>query len=470
VMPPAMRPAAPPDTADEDARERLAAIADYVLVHDRPIANRVDDSVARVMDGLPRLLRRARGYAPGPVRLPPGFEGASPLVAYGGDLKATFCLLAGGEAILSQHQGDLDDRDTFDDYRKNLELYGQLFDHRPAVLVSDRHPGYASSKLARRRAIDERFPLLEVQHHHAHAASCLAENRWPIDGPKVLGIVLDGLGLGDDDTLWGGEFLFCDYRTSSRMGTFKPVALLGGDQASREPWRSLYAHLVSEMGWASFTSNFAELALHRRLADTPRALLDQMLVAKVQAPLASSCGRLFDAVAAAVGIAFDRQAYEGQAGALLEAAVDRSALASDGEDAAYPFAIPRLEGTGLPYVEPLAMWRALLGDLVLSTPTGIIAARFHRGLARALTSMAVKLRGDDDHEARRFGTVALSGGCFQNRVLFEETVRGLRSAGFDVLSHSRVPPNDGGLALGQAAVAAARLLAATQATPKNEVV
>ncbi len=447
---------APAVIHDEDARERLGHIADHLLLHDRAIANRVDDSVTRVMDGQPRVFRRARGYAPSPIRLPPGFDSAPPLLAYGAELKSTFCLLANGEAILSQHQGDLEDAHTFDDYRKNLELYAALFAHRPHVLVADRHPAYASSKLARERAAADALPLMEVQHHHAHAAACLAENRRPIDDPPVLAIVLDGLGLGDDDAIWGGEFLLADYRNATRVGTFKPVAMIGGDQASREPWRNLYAHLMTEMGWSAFVSDFGDLAVRHQLDQKPRELLDRMLAGNINAPLASSCGRLFDAVAAAVGISFERQAYEGQAGALLEATVDEL---SEPEELAYPFSISRFDPSkedAISYLDPLAMWRALLSDLARNTPIGTISARFHRGLARAITDMALKLRGEED--APRFRGVALSGGCFQNRVLFEETVRRLRAARFDVLMHSRVPPNDGGLALGQATVAAAHLI------------
>jgi hydrogenase maturation protein HypF len=448
---------APPVIDDADAWRRLAPIADYVLRHNRPIANRVDDSVARVMDRRSRVFRRARGYAPAAIRLPIGFETAPPLLAYGGERKATFCLLANGRAVLSQHQGDLEEIDTLGDYRKNLALFEALFEHRPSALVADRHPEYVSSKLATERADAERLPLISVQHHHAHVAACLAENGWPLEAPRVLGIALDGLGLGDDDSRWGGEFLLADYRSSIRIGTFKPVAMIGGDQASREPWRNLYAHLLAEMGWAEFSENFAELEVHRLLRKKPRALLDQMLATQLNVPRASSCGRLFDAVAAAIGVSFEQQAYEGQAGALLEAAVDAAALRDEPEELAYPFAIPRLYGKGLPYVEPLAMWRALLGDLILNTPAGVIAARFHRGLARAIVAMAEKLAGHESE--RRFGTVALSGGCFQNRVLFEQTVTRLRAAGFVVLTHAAVPPNDGGLALGQVAVAAARLIA-----------
>jgi hydrogenase maturation protein HypF len=233
------------------------------------------------------------------------------------------------------------------------------------------------------------------------------------------------------------------------------VALLGGVQAMREPWRNLYAHLRAEIGWAGLGLNFADLELYGSLSQKPRALLDRMLETGEHAPLASSCGRLFDAVAAALDLCRERQGYEGEAAARLEAVVDRAALLDEDDSLAYPFTIPRLRGAGLPYVEPLAMWHALLGDLILDTPAGVIAARFHKGLARALTAMAVKLAGRDD---RGFDTVALSGGCFQNAVLLDETARRLDAAGFAVLTHSRVPANDGGLALGQAAIGAARLL------------
>jgi hydrogenase maturation protein HypF len=448
----------PQVTSDEAARERLAGIADHALMHDRPIASRIDDSVVRAIDGRVRVLRRARGHAPSSIRLPPGFEAAPPLLAYGGELKSTFCLLQGSSAILSQHQGDLEDAATFDDYRENLALYARLFDHAPRALVADRHPEYLSSKLASERAEAERLPLVLVQHHHAHAAACLAENGWPLHDPPVLAIVLDGLGLGDDGALWGGEFLLADYRASTRLGTFTPVAMIGGARASREPWRNLYAHLMAAIGWPAFAANFAALEIHRRLAEKPRATLDGILRAGLSTPLASSCGRLFDAFAAAIGVAFDRQAYEGQAGALLESIVCETALRDEDERLAYPFTISRIGATGMPCVEPTAMWNAVLGDLLLATPPGIMSARFHRGLARAIATMALELAGDRETSPGRFDTVALSGGCFQNRVLFEEVARRLRAHGFHVLGHTSVPPNDGGLALGQATIAAARLI------------
>jgi hydrogenase maturation protein HypF len=443
---------------DAVARDRLAGIAPYALVHDREIANRVDDSVVRVMAGRARIFRRARGFAPAPIPLPPGFEAAPELVAMGGQLKATFCLVKDGAAILSQHQGDLEDAATFDDYRKTLALYTELFDHAPVALVADRHPEYLSSKLAREWARKSPLPLIEVQHHHAHVAACLAENGQALDAPAVLGVVLDGLGWGDDGTLWGGEFLLADYRRYERLATFRPVAMLGGAQAAREPWRNLYAHLAAEMGWAKFATNFSELDLCADLSGRPRTILDAMVRSGINAPKASSCGRLFDAVAAALNICRERQAYEGEAAARLEAMVDQKTFRLENEAFSYPFTIQDISGSHLPCIEPLAMWQALLGDLVSKTPAPVMTARFHKGLARAVVAMVTYLARRDGNIGPRFDTIALSGGCFQNRILFEEVVRRLKQKNFVVLTHAQVPPNDGGLALGQAAIGAAHLI------------
>ncbi len=305
----------PQVTSDAEAPKRLAPIAAYALTHDREIANRVDDSVARFMDGAPRLLRRARGHAPAPIMLPAEFAAAPPLLALGGQLKATFCLLKNGAAILSQHQGDLEDVATFDDYRKNLRLFAKLFDHEPKALVCDMHPEYLSTKLARQWS-EETSALLETQHHHAHVASCLAENSYPLDAPPVLGVVLDGLGFGDDGEIWGGEFLFADYRSYRRLGALKPAPMLGGARAVREPWRNLYAHIATAFGWENFAAEHRALEICDYLAAKPRATLDAMIGRGVNAPLASSCGRLFDAFAALLGLCRDRQDYEGQAGAI----------------------------------------------------------------------------------------------------------------------------------------------------------
>ncbi|MGB0083768.1 MAG: carbamoyltransferase HypF [Rhodomicrobiaceae bacterium] len=443
--------------ADAEAMDRLGRIAAYALIHDRDIANRVDDSVVREMDGKIRLIRRARGYAPSPLRLPRGFEAAPEILAMGGELKATGCLVKDGLAILTQHQGDLENAATFADYRKTIDLYSALFDHKPRALVADQHPDYLSSKLAAERSRKDHLPLVTVQHHHAHVASCLAENGHALNAAPVLGVVLDGLGLGDDGTIWGGEFLLADYDGYERLGCLKPVAMLGGAQAAREPWRNLYAHLTAQMGWADFAMNFAKLELFAFLRDKPRATLEAMLARNLNSPLASSCGRLFDALAAAVGVCRERQFYEGQTGAELEAMADQKTLRDPGEER-YPVAIPALPKTGLPYIEPLGMWRAVLGDLILAMPAPVVAARFHTWLADSIIAMTEKLALRDGQAGPRFTAVALSGGCFQNRILFEAVSRRLQAKDFSVLTHARFPANDGGLALGQAAIGAARLI------------
>lgn len=439
-----------------DARRRLGAIADYFLEHDRPIARRVDDSVARVVGGRPRLLRRARGYAPAALSLPPGFEAAPRVLGFGGELKNTFCMVRNGAAVLSPHLGDLQDALTRADYRQALEDFPRFFDFEPEALACDLHPDYSSTRAAHARASASGVALIGCQHHHAHIAACLAENGVPRDAAPVIGVALDGMGYGEGGALWGGEFLLADYVSYRRLGTFKPVALLGGEAAIREPWRNTYAHIKAQMGWPSFAMNYDELELYRFLERQPRSLLDGMLARGVNSPPASSCGRLFDAAAAAMGLARERAGYEGQGAMEMEAAVDRECLYHEDERLSYPFAIPRLDG--LPYVEPLSMWAALFGDLMLHTPVGVMAARFHRGLSNVIVRMVDQVAAGVGGVDAPMADVALSGGVFQNRILFERVLAGLQAKGFKVLTHSQVPTNDGGLSLGQAAIAAARLL------------
>ncbi|HEX5085472.1 MAG TPA: carbamoyltransferase HypF [Blastocatellia bacterium] len=442
---------------NDEAKRRLGGVAEYFLIHSRPVARRVDDSVVKVMAGEPRMLRRARGYAPAPLALPEGFDSAPRILAFGGELKNTFCLVRDGEAIMSQHVGDLEDALTQEDYRHNIRLYETLYDHSPQLLACDPHPEYLSSKLARELSERNGLPIVETQHHHAHIAACMAENGLPLDSSPVIGVALDGLGFGREDELWGGEFLSADYRGYRRLASFKPVAMPGGAQAIREPWRNLYAHLMAEMGWARLAMNYAELDMFRFLESKPRSLLDQMIAHGVNSPLASSCGRLFDAVAAAVGLCREHAAYEGQGAIELEAVVDEATLREEDDLLAYPFAIPRMKGSNRPYIEPLPMWRALLGDLILATPPPVIAARFHKGLAIVITRMTSQLSryecGDSPVK-----TVALSGGVFQNKILLEQVTARLARLEFNVLTHRLIPANDGGLALGQAAIAAARFI------------
>ncbi|MCO4055861.1 MAG: carbamoyltransferase HypF [Bosea sp.] len=438
-----------------DTRERLAGIADFACLHDRDIANRIDDSVVRVDLGRPRLLRRARGYAPAGLLLPSGFSRDAQVLAMGSEVKNTFCLVKEGQAILSQHMGDLEDAATHADTARNLDLYTRLFDHAPDVIAVDSHPQYLSTQAGYARAGGR--PVVAVQHHHAHIAACLAENGRALDARPVLGIAMDGAGLGDDGTIWGGEFLVCDYRGYRRAGSLKPVALPGGAAAVREPWRNAYAHLMAQMGWAEFSMNFEALPIHQRLSGIPRATLDAMIAKGQNTPLSSSCGRLFDAAAAIAGVAWGPQSYEGEAAMRFEATIDPAAM-EEPDDLAYPFSIPLMGGRGMPYIEPLAVWRAMLGDLILETPVGVIAARFHRGLAMAIVKMAERITKDTEID-----TIALSGGCFQNATLFALVHQGLEASGKHVLSHAKVPANDGGLALGQALIALA--VTQTEETP-----
>lgn len=429
---------------DGEAVTTLGAVATHILSHDRAIANRVDDSVVRVMAGKPRLLRRARGYAPAPLTLPRGFENAPDILALGGELKATFCLLKDGQAILSQHQGDLEHPAAFDDYRRNLALYAGLFDHRPDAVAIDLHPDYLSSKLGRGMAA----PIVEVQHHHAHVASCLAENGYPLDAPPVLGVALDGIGWGADGTLWGGEFILADYRGFQRLAAFVPAALPGGAQAMREPWRNLYAQLAGGVGWDAVRAAYPGLDLVQRLTPKPLPTLDRMIAGGIHAPRASSCGRLFDAAAAALGLCFDRQAYEGDAAARLEAL----AATASSDEPGYPLVLRPADADPPRWLDAAPLWPSLLADMAAGVSPARLARRFQHGVADAVAATARTLAA-----ARGVNTVALSGGCFQNRLLLERVIERLGD-GLAVLSPAQVPANDGGLALGQAAIAAAQAI------------
>jgi len=450
----------PQVTHNAEVGAKLGEIADSVLFHNREIANRIDDSVIRVMDGRSRVLRRARGFAPSPISLPKSFADAPDVLAFGGELKSTFCLLKGGAAILSQHQGDLEDLSTFEDFQKNLRLYGELYSHRPHIFAADLHPEYLSSKLARERASKEGATLHEIQHHHAHVASAMAENGRELDAPPVLGVVLDGLGFGADATIWGGEFLRADYRGSERLAAFKPVAMIGGAQAIREPWRNTYAHLMAAFGRHEFQERFGDLELARYLSGKPHPTVDRMLANGINVPVASSCGRLFDAVAAALGLCSDVAVFEGQAAMELEDLVDEEARAAAQAAGVYCFGDETLPANGLRIVEPRPMWQALLEDLRAGTALPVISARFHLGLAKSVADTAVRLARQSD----TIDTIVLSGGCFQNKILFEACVERVEQLGLTCLSQSQVPMNDGGLALGQAAIAAAREIAARAVT------
>jgi hydrogenase maturation protein HypF len=419
-----------------EARVKLGAFVDAYLMHDRPIARRLDDSVVRIAAGDLRVQRRARGFAPETLALPGGLRDAPPIAAYGAFLKSALCLTQDGRALLSHHLGDLDDALTAEEFAKADGDYARLLDHDPAAVACDLHPDYPSTAHAEARAAALNVPLVRVQHHHAHIAAVMAENGWtPDDGP-VLGVALDGLGWGPDGTVWGGEFLLCRYESFERLGHLRPVALPGGSAAQRDPWRNLLAQLD-----AAGAGDAADRLLAGKPVDTLRA----MIAKGVNAPPSTSAGRLFDAVAAAVGCAPDTQSFEGEAAMALETLARPHVRRSGG----YPFA----DADGV--VDPAPMWAALLADHAAGVDAGMMAARFHVGLARAACAVALRLA-----DAAGTQTLAFSGGCFQNATLLSLCLDA--AADTRVLTHSITPPNDGCIALGQAAAAAARARAGVE--------
>ncbi|MCB1735227.1 MAG: carbamoyltransferase HypF [Gammaproteobacteria bacterium] len=436
----------PQCTENDDAIHTLHGIADHFLTHDRDIVNRVDDSVARVMAGRPRVLRRARGYAPAPIPLPPGFKDSPALIALGADLKSTFCLIHHDQAILSQHIGDLEEVRTAASFGTQIDLYQRLFGHTPQAIAIDAHPRYQASAFGQEWAARSGLELITIQHHHAHIAACLAENAWARDAGPVLGIALDGLGYGDDGSLWGGEFLLADYRQSRRLAHVRPMPLFGATQAMREPWRIAYAHLRETPGWPELWYRYPELNITRLLKSKPLATLEAMLRKGVNVPESSSAGRLFDAVAACLNLHPEQLHYEAQAAMALEAL----ALSTSGPETGYHMDIGHHDG--LLVLDPSPMWPTLLGDLADGIAPARVAARFHQGLIESITRLTLQLSAQTGVRH-----VALSGGVFQNRYLFEGLLDHLHAAGLNTLSHASIPANDGGIALGQAMIASARL-------------
>ncbi len=420
-------------THNEEARQRLGGIADAFLMHNRAIRTRCDDSVARLAEaGRPLLLRRGRGYAPQPVRLP--FE-AAPVLAAGAELKNTFCLGRGRYAFLSQHIGDLENDETLQAYEDSVAHLEALFRVQPEVIAHDLHPDYLATRYALERAARQGLPAVGVQHHHAHIAACMADNG--LDGKRaVIGVAFDGVGYGEDGLSWGGEFLLADYRGFRRAAHLAYIPLPGGDLARREVWRLALAWLWQcglpweEVAWLQTAS-----PQQAQAAQVVRRQLEKGL----NAPLSSSMGRLFDAAAALAGV---RQAvnYEGQA------AIEFEALVAPEETGAYPFAVAQQEGMLI--LDPAALFGEMLADLRARRAAGVIAARFHNGVAEMVAQVAGHLR--DEHGIEQ---AALSGGVWQNATLLNKTVACLQRAGLGVLLHRQVPPNDGGVALGQAVIA-----------------
>jgi hydrogenase maturation protein HypF len=417
---------------DDDALARLGGIADEFLLHDRPIHMRTDDSVVRPVRGREMAVRRSRGYVPEPVKVRPRFR--RPVLACGAELKSTFCLGKDDRAYLSHHIGDLENYETFRSFTEGITHFERLFDVTPEVVAHDLHPDYLSTKYAHGR---EDVQLTGVQHHHAHIASCLADNGE--EGP-VIGVAFDGLGYGTDGTIWGGEFLLADLAGFERAGHLATVPLPGGAAAIKQPWRMAAAYLdVAYPGGPP-----AGLDVGRRNADRWPDVLT-MARRGINAPLTSSAGRLFDAVAALLGVR-DVINYEGQAAIELEQQAER------GEHGAYDARIDAGAGEGAPVrVHGGDLVRAVADDLLSGVGRGVIAARFHNGVAAAIAGTCLLLR-----DRCGLAAVALSGGVFQNLLLLDRVTTLLEGAGFRVLVHAQVPPNDGGISLGQAAVAAAR--------------
>ncbi|BAZ13351.1 hydrogenase maturation protein HypF [Calothrix sp. NIES-4071] len=430
---------------NSEAREKLGNIADYFLLHNRDIINRVDDSVVRVVGDKTRIIRRARGYAPASINLPSGFASSPQILAMGGELKSTFCLLRHGKAIISQHLGDLENVAAFNSYQETLDLYLKLFEHKPEAIATDLHPEYLSTKFGKQLAASNQ--LIEVQHHHAHVAACMAENNVDINTAPVLGIAFDGLGYGKDGTLWGGEFLLANYREFTRVAAFKPVPMIGGALCIHQPWRNTYANLVTRYNWQELVSKYGNLELFQFLQTKPISLLNQLISKQINSPLTSSVGRLFDAVAAAIGICRDTCSYEGQAAIEMEALIDEN----NKESLSYSFEIEK--SNNISYIDSSYMWIQLLDDLQQNIPKQVIAAKFHQGLINIIVQMVSHLRQEYE-----FNQIALTGGVFQNAILLKQLECKLATFDTKVITHSLVPCNDGGISLGQAVIAAARLI------------
>jgi hydrogenase maturation protein HypF len=421
---------------DDDVLRQLAGVADLFLMHDRPIHVRCDDSVMRLVTGWEMPVRRSRGYAPEPIPLP--LECPAPMLAVGGQFKGTFAIGRGRHAFLSHHLGDLDHYRAYQAFLKDVNLYQRLFAVEPEVVVHDLHPDYASTRYAEERAARIGLARLAVQHHHAHMASCMAENG--LVGP-VIGVTFDGTGFGTDGTVWGGEFLVGDYRHFRRAAHLRCVGMPGGEQAVRQPWRMAVAHLRDAGVGASL--------LKERLPPVALRTVAKMLEKGFNTPQTSSAGRLFDAVATLAGVR-ESVSYEGQAAVELEWLATEAA-----PEEGYPFELVETSA-GNPFeatliVDTRPLIRAIAADLARLTEAARIARRFHSAVVDIIAAVCGRLRATTSH-----GTVVLSGGVFLNALITGEVSARLAGAGFQVYRHRLVPPNDGGLSLGQLAIAAAR--------------
>ncbi|HWY08410.1 MAG TPA: carbamoyltransferase HypF [Candidatus Acidoferrales bacterium] len=417
---------------NEEAVRRLNGIADAFLVHDREIVRRCDDSVVRVTGGQPQKLRRSRGFVPVPVQLEKEMQ---PVLAVGGELKNTVCVVRGSEAFLSQHVGDLENLESYHFFEEAVQHLQRILETEPKVIAHDLHPDYFSTKWAQERTGVE---LVGVQHHHAHVASCMAENH--LDG-KVIGIALDGTGYGTDGAIWGGEVLVADYAGFERAAHFEYVPLPGGAAAIHEPWRMAVSYLAKHYG-----KGFDKLGLPflAEIDSRKLSVVMQMMEREINSPRTSSCGRLFDAVAALVGLRGTVN-FEAQAAIELEMAARDS-----GSEAAYPLDLNLHGAIWQIGTKPLFDW--LLKDIRQQTCVADISRKFHNGLALVFVDTAERVR-----DRTGLNRICLSGGCFLNALLLETTIAEMKERSFQVFFHAEVPAGDGGISLGQAVIAGRRV-------------
>ncbi|MFW6125679.1 MAG: carbamoyltransferase HypF, partial [Chloroflexota bacterium] len=418
---------------NDEALRRLHGIVDYFVLHNRDIHARYDDSVAAVEGGRPQLVRRARGYAPYPIHLP--FK-ARQVLACGAEVKNSFCMTKDSYAFVSQHVGDMENLETLEHFENTIDLYRKLFRLDPEALACDLHPDYLATKYARGHA--GRLPLIPVQHHHAHIASCMVDNglREP-----VIGVALDGTGYGSDGTIWGGEFLIADYTAFRRVAHLEQVPMPGGAAAIDRPYRMAFSYLYHLLGEAAVDRDLPFLS---EIGAEERELLKQQLERNFNCPMTSSCGRLFDGVSAMLGIR-DRVDYEGQAAVELEMA------ATDGPKETKPYPYSIVQNDGVRTVQLAELINAIVEDIgTVSVPE--ISWRFHHTMAQATAEVCDLIASESG-----LHRVALSGGVFQNRLMSRLVVRALERRGFQVFTHSLVPTNDGGVSLGQAVVACSSL-------------
>jgi hydrogenase maturation protein HypF len=406
---------------NEEVRPRLGGLADSYLLHNRAIRTRVDDSVVRVYAGGERVLRRSRGFAPLSIEL--GMS-VPQVLATGAELKNTFCLTKDHYAILSQHIGDLENFETLEFFEETLAHMRRFFRVQPVAVAHDLHPGYLSTRIALGMS---GLARVGVQHHHAHVAACMAENHLR---DRVIGVAFDGTGYGTDGQVWGGEFLVCDYAGFERRAHFRYVPMAGGDVAIREPWRMALAWLREAFG-----AELPDLPFLASVPDRKRAVVDAMLARGVQTVATSSCGRLFDAVAAILGLRLETN-FEGQA------AIELECIAAPDVDDSYPY---EAEGTAIDFRPTI---QHVVADVKQGVLPGVVSARFHNTVAAVVAGTCQRIR-----TAEHLNGVCLSGGTFQNRRLTERCLRLLSVNGFEVYLHAHVPPNDGGISLGQAVIA-----------------